>query len=593
MRLIDLLQLSGSFHPTTFVAPFTFALTGAYPNQRLLIQDANLETVADYSTLHSTNGGSPALLTPTITIENDGEHVIDTPDGPQTTYGCDLVYTFTNSTGSSRQLGSINVGGFRLGTVLQMLEMHLLHQLSSLQANFLFQQDCPASWFMPAALILGETLEVGIQLLMPRHPIYLAPEWPVRVVQHQQPDTTPYLGTTRTQFKLTDNPETSHATIEDGETRVYRLAIRLQPKTTATVGSIPDGAGIWIWLLDPIRVDSEAKYGKPDLRSMGGWHGDPIQNYPLAPDADPATITPSYRGWLTNTNAHNPTIDGFGTVFDAARAKMTTSGCFALQVDAPSGWHDTVKALNYAFRMCSGIPELGPPASTTIGPAIAALKAADPRHRFYWWWGNCTLAEKSTVWDGDPVGNEASMSPSDTALIAKANLESDLALTVWKGDGIGMDVFGYNQPWMGVARLQQLKARHPGKRFYGEQGMPHWLVRLMGTYIIENTVGSIDRPMHLINFMCPGAEIIIQVSGLLAGVSAKQKVQQLADDGLRAIGVWLTDLRPSPGVDPPVAAHRWEDFGFSAITGFDQPIQVSSGGGRFGRFSGRPRRIVR
>lgn len=567
-----------------FVAAFTIALSGTYPNQRLLITDANGDTFADYSSLHSKPSGSLALCPVTIT-KVDVNDTINTPDGPIASVGFDLIYSFNNNTLAECQLGAMQMGGFRLGSDVSRMAAHIDNQMHPLAVDSLQQTDCPGSIFAPVALVQGSQMEVGACVLIPRHAAFAAPITPCEVNDIIDSGSSPFPGQWRVQFGLNNHDDNIYASLLPGQTATYRMCVRFQARTTARTGGKSDGMPVAYRMLHPFKVYAQATYGKP--RYPQGRDGRAVFTRSLVGAQDVS----NQRGFKKSPDLDPTTGTGYAKLGASVIGDCATTKCHRVIISALCGFHydagSGLPAANYPFRFATGLIELGSLATTTIAPAISAVRNAGIQTIL--WWGNSTQPEKATVWDGAPTGNQDFIDPASPASLGKAHLEGDYGRRAWSCDGFGLDAFLYNHfPWQGVAIIQGYMQRWPGAVLIGEQGIPHYLLVLMPTYIIEPAANYITEPNHLHHYFCPGSECLLEGTNYSGNPAEPNWATLVAGMGYSPTGAFSVDISAAP-----VAADRWTELGETPLQGFDKPLPLDGDGQDRGRRLNRLARISR
>ena len=552
------------------MARFTAQLTGVYPNQVLTIRDtangnAIIAQTAGFSQLHNKLFGTPdlPLCSCSIAVE-EFERTIGIPGGSFVERGCDLVFTVSNATGSEVQVGSFNATNFRLGSSVEVMHQWVQCVFAALGTEASpSQSNYYGTKYFPGSVFRNATYNFTFYLLY--NPV--VHNHPVKTYEFLNSTTTPS-HQLHCAFQCGNNDASFKATLQPGETRTYRLCIRIGDRTNTRVAG-PDSAEEWIWLLASYRDHFRALFGKPDYRSMGGFDGRPCCGSYLAPDdgSNPSNL----RRWQSNDN--NPTLGaGYEKVADGALARRANNIARNM-IWALSGWHSGGCQGNYPFRFATGLLELNDVAKNSIAPAMKRIRDGGMQQGF--WWGLAAYPENSSMWDQAPCGSTV-IDPDDHETVAKAYAELDLAVTQWGANLIGLDAFGFEKPAHAFRWLQMLKARYPNVLFVTEQALPDYLHVLAPTYIIEQPAGTQANPFWLHQFINPGGECWLQLdayepSGQPAK-TARQRTDEVAAMGYTPVSGFFQTGGSNALAVGLRAADRWTELGESAIAGYNAPL---------------------
>lgn len=547
---------------------FTCTLGGTYPNYVLTIRDsANGNAIVAQTqgtvAMHSQLFGEPSypLCSCSAAIE-EFERTIAIPGGTFVERGCDLVFTVTNTGNTEAQVGNFTLANFRTGSSVEVLNqwteckfVALGNQSSPTQGNY------PGVRYFPGSVIRNATYNFAFYML------YRAVEWnhPFKTYEFVDSTTSP-ANQLRISLQCGNNDASIKATLAPGESRQYRICIRIGDRTNTRVAGA-DSAEEWIWLLASYRDYFRSLYGKPDYRSMGGFDGRACCGNYLAPDAgnNPTNL----RRWQSDAN--NPTLGaGYHKIADSAIARMAKN-LRRNMTWALSGFHSGDCQGNYPHRFATGVLELNDVAQSTVAAAFKRIRDAGMQQGF--WWGLSAYPERASVWDQAPCGADT-IDPDNATLVQRAYAELDIAVKQWGAQLIGLDAFGFDRPGHGYRWLSMLKARYPGVMFVTEMSLPDYLHVLAPTYIIETPRGTMANPFWLHQFINPGSECWLQLEAFQPDNQPTKTALQRTNE-VAAMG--FTPMSSFFGADESIAsnlraADRWTELGESAIADYDRPL---------------------
>jgi hypothetical protein len=378
--------------------------------------------------------------------------------------------TYTNQTATPQTMGKITVPGLRFPADI---EMYFLRQDASKypSTNFGYRGNIyPNGWYSPAYVLTDGQYTVGISLLYPaveyNHPVdivLLSPE------QRTGDGGKHY----QVQFRLVH--DYFHPTMAPGETRTYRVAVRVQRSTEP-----------WIKTLVPYREYFQSLYGPVDyVRDPRPVYGQVISDSTLATDENPR----GYKFPLLR-----PDINGWQPWVNTWQATVAATGYQRMMVWTASGVYRHRTNLNFPFNMLTPLASI--PAARDSMQEFRRLSGTNRELGF--WWGNSVTVMQG--WDTDASVHGLDVRNSADRAAGFAELDAARAAGAKL---IGLDAYGMQNPGDGYRWLQDMKAHAPEVRFVTENAASDLIHNLAPTFH-ENS--GIFTPHVVADFLNPGQE---------------------------------------------------------------------------------------
>ena len=229
---------------------------------------------------------------------------------------------------------------------------------------------------------------------------------------------------------------------------------------------------------------------------------------------------------------------------------------------AISGWHQPLydATHNYAFRFATGVLSLNSTATDTIHGALTQVRHGQVQQGL--WWGRCTQVDDASVWD-PPAVPAIQLDPGDPFTVGRAYRETDLAILEWGTQIIGLDLYDFQKaPRNGTTWLSMLLARYPRVLFITEQALPDIYHVIVPTYIIEGTPGTVNGPVWLHQYLCPGSECLLQLNNFPMSTPAA-RTSEIAAMGYTPIAFYQSSLTENTR-----ATSRCHELGETEISRF-------------------------
>ncbi len=442
-------------------------------------------------------------IAPTITAE------------PRTD-GCDLVFTFTNTSPTRRaSLGVINVPGIRFGNIIKSRDFFVDGKPITLDAtDFVYAGNWvyPGGTYAPVIVMDEDTpngYQLGVSLQYPileyKHPIWMniiryrgTSDWFIRI------ELNPWCG-----GGTQHNVHTDAGDLQPGETRTYRLTLRLT--RTQTIGTLRPTH--WLRLFESYREFFNCTYGYTEYaRDPRPMYGAFIAIRNSAANCTPANTHAWHELNIPGIGPLRPDIHGWAPWIQYL-GQLRQIGAQRIMLWAPSGMYCTHPCDNFPFQFTSHWADL--PAIRDSMDIFREYTNAlgGEGDEVGLWWGNCVNA--STSWDAHDlttiIPDDANPADDNLAL-AELDLAANSGAQV-----VGLDAFIVLPQWQGYHWLKRLQQRHPGTRFCTEAMASDFLHTLAPSYMLGtrnagNQGLKVTNPHHLADFLNPGHEIWAQIN---------------------------------------------------------------------------------
>lgn len=403
-------------------------------------------------------------LRPTVTLEQQ-------PDGP------DITITYVNNTGAPADLGWLYFSGIKMNDVLDWWDLrHAAKTLRCDRALGLNMRghDWPGDFYSPVYVVQDTNVIMGFQIMYPavqyRHGVMMRFYNTPRIAGDGGPNWSMI-------FDL-------QAQIPAGETRTYKVAIRIQPRNEH-----------WLKTLLPYRDFFWATYGKGPTYVKDPR---PVNTVPMA---EINNFSPTNPRAYTYPGTRQPDMVGFRPWARELVRRQTDLGYNRFMIWAVSGLYDRARERNYPSNSLS--PIMDNPIMRNSRMELANV--ASPSLTVGYYLGYSLYVER----DWDVPGPFEPLDPTNPELLALAIKEHDMVREL-NGRMVGLDAYGHTNPWLVYNYLVFLRNRYPEVQYIGEVSPPDIVHTLAASYFFdqENTV-----PHLLADFLIPGHETWMAVWG--------------------------------------------------------------------------------
>ncbi len=357
--------------------------------------------------------------------------------------GLRVVLTYNNSTGLRRELASVALPAFQLGTAIRVQDTRDLGCTVELTPTSpVWRGTYPGILYAPACILRNETIAVGVSV-----------EYPVMTYRHDI--RLRCTGSTDGKWSVELGMENSTAHcgfsylyncpgLEPGEHREY------------VVNILTTNSADWVETLAPYRTYFRSQYGEVQyVRDLRPVFGAALSQLESMSDANP-------NGWIPSIG--KPDLDGFEVAGSFLESRFRECSN-RLMVWAPTGYSDNPKA-NYPFQFASRWTSEAALSNSDADNAPSTLRtiAATPGRTLGLWWGHS--ANPSYAWGEDPV---RALRWSDPVMRETWMNELEAAVNAGATE-IGLDAFvhGVSPVWELAACLRDAKLRFPNVRFCTE-----------------------------------------------------------------------------------------------------------------------------
>jgi hypothetical protein len=256
---------------------FTANLTGTAPNEVLTVVDTGVtpnKTVLQTTlNLHQAGGGGSGALASRQVVLREVDRTFPTPYGSETEMGFDLDFILSAS-GGAKEVGRMCLAGFKTGTPIDRLDTYTLGTFFQRTTAAGYNQNLyPGDMYSPVVVFRNASYNFCAALCYPL--LEYDHEMHIEGALTQPSGTSdPADAVFRVQFNAArSNSLNPWFTIPDGQTRVYTIRFRINPRTNTNIGSGTNPASEWLWTLRGYQRYFRSRFGKPDYRRMGGWNG--------------------------------------------------------------------------------------------------------------------------------------------------------------------------------------------------------------------------------------------------------------------------------------------------------------------------------
>jgi hypothetical protein len=440
--------------------------------------------------------------------------------------GLRVVLAYDNSTGLRRELASVALPAFQLGTAVRVQDTRDLGCTVELTPTSpVWRGTYPGILYAPACILRNDTIAVGVSVEYPvmtyRHDIRLRctastdGKW---VVELGMENSTAHCG-----FSYLHN----RPSLEPGEHREY------------VVNILTTNSANWVETLAPYRTYFRSQYGEVQyVRDLRPVFGVALSQLESMSDANP-------NGWVTS-QVGNPEIDGFVVAGNYLESRFGDCSN-RLMVWAPTGYSSNPKA-NYPFQFASRWTSNAATSLSAQNNVPAALRAiaATTGRTLGLWWGHA--ANPSYVWGEDPV---RALRWSDPVM--RDVWMSELEAAVGSGaTEIGLDAFVHeiSPVWELAAYLKAAKLRFPQVKFCTEYRSSDLLHVMSATWTdcyrsapLFNLPNIVARERFLIaDYLVPGHETWVGMQFNLSndpklwGNGSSREAQRAAVANIFALG---------------------------------------------------------
>ncbi len=392
-------------------------------------------------------------LTPTIRfIEQSG--------------GFDVRITYTNNSSQPQPLGSITLGGIRMGQNITARDFRYDSSTLELDHNnknfFGPGRSYPEELYSPVVVMNDNQYTIGASLLYP----VLEYKTSVRT-QLRSPGGIYQTGGRNWEidFKL-------QGTIPPAQTRRFILAVRVTKDNNQ-----------WVRTLLPYRDYFQSNYGPVKYTRDPR----PVRGFTLTQRADLSAANP--RGY-SNPN-RRPDTKGWRAWANVFRASPS-AGFNRIMVWTPTGLQRQHDELNYPFLFMSPMKQI--PAMQQSLPDLASASSAVD---IGFWWGRSQ--QVTNYWDA-PTAQV--LDPDNPDHVARAFAELDIAVELG-ATLIGLDAFTKMPVWDAHRWLLAMQDRAPAVTFIIEPRAPDILHRLAPTWLDHMLISQSNI---IADFLNPGHE---------------------------------------------------------------------------------------
>lgn len=406
--------------------------------------------------------------------------------------GFDVVYQFTNNTGSEKSLGDLRIGGIRFGEEIHWRKFEVDGKEIVLDHNgqnyFQGGSTYPFWCYSPVIIARENDIVLGASVC------YDAPEYKHNVLLRMESPGGQYTeGGRNWQMLFQLNPPNAFSdrgNIHPGETRTYRVTLRAEKLKAG------DHENEWMRTLVPYRDFFLAQYG--------GVHYErdprPINVHEVSA---PSTCSPSNpMGW-NGFPEDRVNVAGWGLWAD--RISLSRERGFSrFELRGSGGMYLNNPQNNLPFQVSSTWSQF--PLMISTLPVLESAVNSAPNGELGFWWGRCVQVMRT--WDTPHL---EVLDPANPEHVALGFAELD-GMVAAGAKTIGLDSVSYQDVWDSYDWLSMMHARHPHVKFIIEPLGCDILHTLGGTYVYGTRVGvddvyQLDGPVVLADFVNQGHEL--------------------------------------------------------------------------------------
>jgi len=419
---------------------------------------------------------NPALVTPTIALVPHPE-------------GCDLVFTFNNTTDQWSQLGKITVAGLRFDESITGHDFRFDGKPITMNADNsgigVSGWFYPGGTYSPVNVLEDGDYKVGMSLIYP----VLSYKHQVKIRSKAQFPTGGVAWFTEFTLNAFDeNKYNPQGDLAPGESRVYVVAVR------AVKGARP-----WQTTLEPYREFFRARYGQVKYQRDPR----PIQFSSLAVDGNHEADNP--YGFAGGYNLR-PDLFGFGPWVNRLVDRVDR-GFTRIMVSKPTGQFYVNQQNNIPTLFTSHWME-GAEYGHALGDAVQQFNRIPQAglHLGLWWGRGAQVMP-----DGWDTYRIEELNPNNPEHVALGFKELDLAYAAG-ARLIGLDAFRRMQAWDALQWLQMMQQRAPGTRFVTEPVCGDIVHNFVPAFQVATRPASeaelrVETRHYLADLLNPGHEI--------------------------------------------------------------------------------------
>lgn len=438
--------------------------------------------------------------------------------------GADITFTYVNNTGQAQPLGRINFAGIRMDDVVDFWDVRHVAAMVRVDRNHnptSFAPDYPGDAYSPVMVIQDSRNILGFQIMYPCVQYDLGVRMRFFNNQRWSGDGGPNWAAT---FELMGS-------IPAGQTRVFQVAVRCQPKTEH-----------WLKTLLPYRDYFWSLYGRGPTYVRDPR---PVTAVVLSQQRD---INPDNPRGYSFPN-RRPDIHGFRPWAREIVRRQTELGYNRAMVWAMSGQFDRARARNYPANAISPIMDI--PAARDSRMEMANVASPTLSVGYY-----IGYAQKVERW-WDIPGPFEDLDPTNPDQLGVAMKEHDMVVEL-NGTMVGLDAFETTRPYHAYAYLALLRDRYPNIKYIAELSPPDIIHTLAGSFLFDMDV---QTPHVLADFLIPGHETWLCAWGqqVTKQLGRKPTINEWKNiyRQYAAMGYTVLDLETVP-IDPTMnAAEGW------------------------------------
>jgi len=419
--------------------------------------------------------------------------------------GCDIRYTFTNTTSAPMPLKAVGVGIITIGQNISWLSQSRIP--TPVQANadaFIGQAFMyPADFYSPSMVLQGDKYTVSLSMQYPilsyQHDVRVGVASPGNIYLGGEGGRGWYVD-----FRLSNcGDETSYARlaneaiINPGETRTYVMSLRVSRTDRLTA---EERKNDYLRTLKPYRDFFQATYGAVKYeRNPNPVLGLAIADVGLITSNNPSGFCSAYRADL----------NGYGKLVRDLNNKY--SNWPRMMIWAPTGVYDRARQYNWPSIIASRFRTTNE-FLTAFDPTLGFRAVSGGGRQLGLWWGNTALVAEN--WEPDTM----ELFDPDNAHHVELQLKELDAAVQSGATELGLDTFScaYTPIWKLAPWLNYMQKRHPGVRFITEPDACDILHNMAPTFTAAwvedkrpatmDDILGLKSPHYLADFLNPGQE---------------------------------------------------------------------------------------